>query len=282
MSLNDKAMIVTLNISSWTARKLDRKISKNIAKQYHADEEQSGNFNKQLLTKNDLEYISKAVSTARTFHIANTLPWGNNNDRLLPTKNYFEYMKTMQAIKDKFEIAVSDFIQKYPPLREEQRDRLGDMFDVNEYPDPSIISKKYKFEIGFSPVPDANDFRVEITESEKEEIKKAIEKRVQQSTKTMTDGLWNKLFTKVEKLNERLSKKGNHFQDSLIGNIKDVCELLPRLNVMDDPKLQETLEEVKVNLASIVPQNLREDMGVRSETKDKAEAILEKMRGYIS
>ena len=280
MSLNSKAMIVTLNISSWTARKLDRKVSDEIAEHHGANKDQAGNFNKQLLPKKAIKKVQTVVGAARTFHIENTLPWGQNNDRLLPTKNYYDYTNGMREIKDNFEIVVRDFIKNYAVLRESQRVNLGDMFNEADYPDPNIIGSKYKFDIGFGPIPDANDFRVAISDEERDELREAIEERVAKSTEVMTTGLWKKLMDKVEYMNMRLSKDESKFKDSLVTNIREVCELLPKLNVLDDPNLRIAIEEVESNLAHVDPQDLRNDDGVRSETQKKAEEILERMKGY--
>ena len=107
-----KKMLVYLNISFWAARKYDRKISQEIENQYNADD--AGRYNKILIAKEHLANIQKIISAARTFHYENTLPWSDNGGRLLPSTNYFAYVKAIQCYKDDFEREVSNFIRVYP------------------------------------------------------------------------------------------------------------------------------------------------------------------------
>ncbi|MDA3813714.1 MAG: hypothetical protein PF570_05610, partial [Candidatus Cloacimonetes bacterium] len=112
MSLNDKAMLVYLNISIWTARKYDKKISTEVENKYGADE--AGRYNKILIAKKNLSNIQKIISSARAFHYENTLPWSDNGGRLLPSANYFGYVKAIQCFKDDFEREVINFLRVYP------------------------------------------------------------------------------------------------------------------------------------------------------------------------
>lgn len=80
-NLTEKAMLVRLSISQWTARKYDKKISREVAS-LHNTSSDAGRYNKVLIAKQAIEAIQKIVSESRTYHYINTLAWeGRNNER---------------------------------------------------------------------------------------------------------------------------------------------------------------------------------------------------------
>jgi len=279
MSIHKKGMIVYLQISTWTARKYDRKISREIEDQYHANE--AGRYNKILIAKQSLSNIQKIVSNARNFHYENTLPWFDNGGRLLPAANYFDYIARIKEFKDKFEYEVNRFISMYSDYKVEARNRLNGMFRDDDYPNVETLLKKYALSTQINPIPDADDFRVTLNQSEVNNIKTAIEEQVRKSTDQAMTDLWLRLYKVVEHMVERLSKTEHKFKNSLVTNITELCELLPKLNITDDINLNIALNEIKIKLTEFSPTTLREDVAIRSSTAKEAENILNKMKHYL-
>src|SRR5574340_1123555 len=81
--LQQLAMLASLNISMWTARKYDRKVTTE-ATRSHGAAEDAGRFNKLLVPKTAIQPLEQAAGAARREHDEWTLPWGNNGERLLP------------------------------------------------------------------------------------------------------------------------------------------------------------------------------------------------------
>jgi len=275
MSLNDKAMLIYLNISFWTARKYDKRISQEIEDQYNADE--AGRYNKILIAKEHLSNIQKIISAARTFHYENT---HDNGGRLLPSANYFNYVKSIQSFKDNFEREVTNFLRVYPNLKDEARQRLNGMFDEDDYPDVYILETKFNIKSVILPVPEADDFRVNLTDDEVEDVCSSIREQVEASTESAMKDLWKRLFKVVSHMSERLSDPENKFKNSLVENIEDLCELLPKLNITDDPGLAVAVNEIKAKLTKNDSQTLRDNDVIRNNTAFEAQKIMNKMRHY--
>ena len=72
-SLSSRAMLCSLSISMWSARKHDPDASQEIAQRHgaHAD---AGRYHKVLLPKEALAEVQKIVSDARQEHYFMTLP----------------------------------------------------------------------------------------------------------------------------------------------------------------------------------------------------------------
>lgn len=64
------------------------------------------------------------------------------------------------------------------------------------------------------------------------------------------------------------------FRDSLVSNAVGLCDLLSRLNVTADPKLETCRKKLEVALTNISPGNLRDDDDLRLDVKSKVDEIL--------
>ena len=97
--ITSKAMLVTLSISCWNARKFDRKITREVAER-HKTTEKIGRYNKNLLpVEADLYLaISTAGWKARQVHYRETLPWSDEGSRILLGSNYFHYTESFRLL----------------------------------------------------------------------------------------------------------------------------------------------------------------------------------------
>ncbi len=278
--LRDDAMIVRLGISQWTARKFDAGVSQRIAGEYGVGTE-AGRYNKVLIAKEAIQVITKAVSAARTFHYENTLPWDDGGGRILPSKNFLTYSKEMRALRQKFEIAVKEFMGNYEVYREEARNKLGGMFKDSDYPGKFEIEHKFGFSTDIEPVPSADDFRVALQDRDAQRIRKQLEDRVNERVIIATKDLYVRLNSVVEKFADKLETKDAIFRESLVENVVELVNLLPKLNIGNDPKLEKLRKEVQKKICALEPETIRDDDKVRTKAADDAKAILDKMSGYF-
>lgn len=89
-SLSSRAMLCSLSISVWSARKHDPEALEEIAA-LHGARADAGQYNKLLFPKKALEEIHKIISEARQAHYFITLPWGDDGYRVLPAASYIEH-----------------------------------------------------------------------------------------------------------------------------------------------------------------------------------------------
>jgi hypothetical protein len=67
-----------------------------------------------------------------------------------------------------------------------------------------------------------------------------------------------------------------------VSNILELVDLIPGLNVLDDPTLNALGDEIKAKLGGVDPKDLRKDKGVRSQAAKDAEAIMARMAGFMN
>ena len=274
MHIQQRAMLVTLNIRQWTGRKYDKNASTEVEIANAATD--AGRFNKQLLDKKLLADVAKLTGQIREYHYTNTLAWSDNGDRLLPSSQYFKYTATMRTMRDQFSALVSQVAQRYPAEVQAARQRLGRMYNPDDYPDVSSIYARFDVSLSFMPMPDAQDFRVDIGQEAVDEIRTQITEALEQRQRTALNECWTRLNTAVQHMIDKLSDPKAVFRDSLVENLRELVELLPKLNFTDDQDLTDVCNAVRYSLL-IDPDRLRADPQLRKDTADTAQMIKERI-----
>lgn len=278
--IQNDAMIVHLSISRWTARKYDKAVTQKVLMDYSAGED-VGRFNKALVAKSALNAIDRAVTSARSYHYEQTLPWDDSGGRLLPMENFMQYTKDMRKFRENFDQAVKDFVENYPKYRDDAEECLKDMFNPEDYPSANDIERKFYFGTSIDPVPHSADFRVKLQKKDKTRLEKELEDRVNARLQTATEDLYQRLSGVTRRFVDTLSNPDAIFRDSLVDNAKELVNLLPRLNLTNNAELEGLRKEIASKLASCEPDNLRKVPEIRQKAVQDAEAILAKMNGFL-
>lgn len=264
-------MLASLNICQWSARKHDKAITNEVDKSHGAKD--GGRYNKLLIDKAALEPMEKIANAARSYHYKVTLPWGDNGDRLLVAALFMDYTKEMRDFKTQFQVSVNRFITDYPQLKVDARKRLGTMYDPNDY--PPNIADKFVMGWAFSPVPVANDFRVNLSADHVDAIKTDIEARMTERQVAAAKKVYERARKIVQKIAEQTSTKERRIYDSTIDNAREFVGLLPALNFTGDPELNRIGADLQILLVD--PDRLRQDHVLRQSTAKQAEALLARM-----
>ena len=277
--LDEKALLVKLSISQWTARKEDKKVTKEVEDNHHAAN--AGRYHKHLLAKTALEKIQKNVNEACTYHYTHTLPWSIDGQDILPTKIYFEYTQAIGKFKATHESNVTDFLFNYPQYIEEAKKRLNGLFKQEDYPPVDKLKKLFSFSIQFYPLPAASDFRVELGKDEIDRIKTDLERQLKNTEQQAIKDLWERLYKTVSHAAERLGDSKAVFRNTLIENIQELVNLLPKLNFTDNPDLEKMRREVESKLLKFSPEILRDDKQAREQTAKEAKNLLSGIKPYL-
>jgi len=275
--IGSNAMLVDLNISVWTGRKMDKKVSEEVDAS-KGTKARAGNYHKKLLAGSDkLEKVQKIVSAIRTWNYQNTLPWSDGGSRLLPMANFFDYKQTLNNFENQFTQAVDEFLVEYPQLVSSSAFTLGALFDRNEYPDVEELRNKFRFKYVFTPVPDAGDFRVDVEAEAKRELEEQYKSYYENKLNDAMQDAWDRLHEVLTHISERLDYSDENkkkFWDSTITNAQELCELLTKLNVTNDPKLEQARQQLERALHGVEPADVRESEGIRKNVKSKVDEIL--------
>jgi hypothetical protein len=280
ISIASSAMLVELSISSWTARKLDKKVSTQVDLDKQT-KTRAGNYNKNLLAGTGfLDTITKYAANARAWHISQTLPWSDNGLRLLPMSNFMTYKQNLTTLETNYQALVDKFIVAYPNLVSAAAFQLGDLFNRDEYPEAEKIVSKFKFTVNYLPVPMAGDFRIDIGEEAKAELVKNCERAYNDRLNNAMKDAWGRLHECLMRMSERLAdnEKGEKkiFRDSLVENAVELVDLLKHFNLTGDTNMELARNELAVAIMNHDADDLRESFVARESVKKKVDDILSK------
>jgi hypothetical protein len=279
MNLNDRALLVSLNIGGWSGRRIDKRVTQDIASA-NGVTTSAGRYNKSLLPNCDLlSDIQQKDNHIRAKFYENTLPWGVEGQQILPVSNYLTFMNDFRREKAERTQLVSNFVSQYDALRVRAQTDLGPLFNPDDYPDSDRIAEKFYMDLQVMPVP-TTDFRVQISSEELTRIQQDVETRVQKAQNTAMNDLWQRVFDKVKHIAEKCADPKAIFRDSMIENARELCELLPRLNFADDPHLETMRQEIEAKLLRH-PEALRTNPVLRQDTAIEAKAIMDKMSVFM-
>src|ERR1019366_6705120 len=96
--LASRAMLTTLRIRQWSARKLDRKVTDEINSAHHASAD-AGRYNKSLVAKDSLAKIQTVANGARDFLYSQTSPWGDDGPRIPSAKQYLHFTAGLATMR---------------------------------------------------------------------------------------------------------------------------------------------------------------------------------------
>jgi len=277
-NISSRALIVNLNVSQWSGRKLDKTVTKEVT-DAHAAAEDAGRFNKLLIDKAALAPVQTIAGAARLYVYAQTLPWGDNGDRVLMSSNYFAFSAKMREYEVEFAAAVDTLVEKFSEFVDRARFRLNSMFQESDYPDVSEIRDKFRMRYTIKPVPTADDFRVDIGDDVVEELKAQIAVENGRIVREAMDSVWDEIKTTMSHLHGKLADPKAIFKASTIESIEDLIERIPHLNLTNDPDLIRFRHELKTSLSGLDPKELRKDELVRKYAAEDTKRIMDQFGG---
>lgn len=279
MSLTASSMIVELNISVWTANKLDRETTDTVTDDNHAARDAVRVHKNLLAGTTARKELADYAASCRLWHNLRTLPWADKGGRLLPTSSFMDYKAEANVRRDQFNRMCSAFLDDYPRLVAEAPQAMGSLFKASDYPNPQEVASKFDFRLVFSPVPEAGDFRVDVGQAELEELRGEYEisfqKRIEEAMREPWDRMHKLLLNMSNKLTDLdgdETKKRYH--DSLITNATSLCEMLTHLNITKDPQLEAARGQLEALMMGLTIEDLKDDAAHRASVKGRVDGIL--------
>ena len=278
MSISNAAMLVELNISVWTANKIDKDASRKVADDNRASAD-AGQFRKNLMAGSHLrKEIADYAAGCRLWHNTRTMPWADRGPRLLPTSLFFDYKTEANARCAYFMDKREQFGREYPNLQRTAQNYLGDLYDPADYPSLEEVMAKFDFRLVFSPVPDAGDFRLDLPAQELDAMRTQYEAQANERVAAAMKDQWGKLHDMVSRMSDKLvepeDEDKRRWHDTFLTNAQEMCQMLTHLNVTKDPSLESARRQLERAIAGVEIDHIKEDITVREDVKEKLDAIL--------
>ena len=284
--LSRKATLVKLTTSSWSGRKVDKRVTHETNARYHASDD-AGEYRKRLVEKVALERVGRAETAARTVFEKYTKPWSKGMG-ILPNALHADFSKEIREIQREHGEAADEFAAAYSNHIEEMKRKLNGMFDEADYPHPARIRGKFSLNVKPFPVPDAGDFRSDVLDANtiedmKREMTEASEQVLQEAMKDTVKQISEAVGHMASKLREYGNQSGKKvfFFDSLVDNVRDLAKLLPAFNLTNDPALTAVTNRIVKELTHDDAKELRANPQARAAVQKSAEDILKDVESLL-
>lgn len=280
-SLSSAAMLVELSISVWTGRKKDKRATADVTATNQAKSGVAA-VNKKLMAEcAELEAIQKFAANVRTFHYSATLPWTDTGIRCNTTARFFGYHEQITAFETEYWRLVDNFLSAYQWEKDKAQASLGAMWYADDYPTIEALRSKFAFRINYIPMPEAGDWRVDISNEAQQQLKEQYEQYVGDRLKQATADVYRRCSEAVTRLINSMDwEKGEKAKRMYQSTFDSVCELV---DIMQDFNLtgDTTMEALRKQLATVMDgvslEAIKEDHALRAEKKQQLEQAIKSL-----
>jgi len=231
---------------------------------------------------NGLGELQSFFNSWRAAHNTLTRYWDQGN-RLLVAKLLPQYMEMREKFITLTPEEVGKFLdEEYGKWRNTAPDRMGDLFNEQDFPSLQECKESITWENVVTPLPEAQQLKkiAAITPDLYEYFEKSTQEQVKNAVRQVREETWSDLITPVQKIVDTLSKDRPRIFDSLLTNLHDIINLVPAFNdVCHDPKLIEFANMAKAELDGITAEDLRTDPTIKKQALTAAQALLASFGG---
>lgn len=279
--LNERAVLVRLSLSCFSVKRTDKQATEEVLLKHLAGQD-AGKFKKNIVPKSAIDPIVKHHTAWRQWHYDRTLPWNEDGLRILPTIGLMEYNDGTRQRRIKHDMLVNEFVSNWPAYKAAAKVELNGLYNEGDYPSDDAIRDKFGVSLTFNPVPTGGDFRIDVARDIVTEMAESTNKAVAEAQKEAVKDVWQRLANPLLHLANKLREPDGKFRDSIIGNVLEVAELAPKLNVLGDDRLDKLAEEIRETFGSTNPDDLRKSKFSRNEAMQKADELVAKLAGYMA
>ena len=272
--LAGKAVLMRLSIGSPGTQRADRTTSEKVKASEHLGQN-SGKWVKELYPPAAMVEIRRLDGEAQRYHAAVTLPF-DTGCGILPAGIIMEYGDRMRRFKSMRSALIAEFIEKYPTFVEWARQEHNGTFDASLY-DVKKAEAAFYFRTEPIPVPDSSHFETTVTSLLGVDAE-SVDQRVRDAGVEAQQELLRRMIEPVSHMARTLAKDSPKIFDTLTGNLAEMAELVPKLNLAGDAELDAIAKEM-ADLAKYKREDLKKDI-FKSEARKQAEAVLKKLEGY--
>jgi len=294
ISLATSAVLVSAEVSVWSATKQDRLISNEVTTAKKADHS-AGRYVKNLLAddpthKQLLNYRQTVYNWLRR----STYDWSGSL-RLLPVINLPKFKAEFHQHEKSYFALRDAFLDKYPTIVSNMAFKQGDMFDRSEYPSVDQIKDKFRIRLYVSEVP-MSDYRCAIAEDLAEDLKLTYQRQINDEiVPQVMEEISHQFMEVMESISHccgvdeistssdgEVKTKKRKIYEGTIEKARALCETFRGFNLTNDAEMAQMSESLKNVLNGVVAEDLRESDAVRESVKQGVDDILTKFGVFQS
>ena len=188
-----------------------------------------------------------------------TLPFPEPGVRLIRQDNVASFSQQLTEFRDELHDAVDELASHYSEIRREARDRLGSLYDADDYPE----SLRGLFQLDWDfPSVDPPEYLRRLAPDLYQEECQRVQARFQEAVQLAEQAFTAEFSKLVAHLCERLDWGGPEgarkvFRDSAVANLREFFNRFQVLNVGSCEELDDLIERARSIVEGVQPDELR-------------------------
>lgn len=266
MSIHNRAVLLRCTVNKWDGAIRDVSASRQFMAQHNMDKD-SGVFSKYLVSKSALKPIEQAVAQVRRFHQSMTIPWSLDGVGLITNDRLLDYTRGMREHKEAFSNAVNHFLMHYDIHISNARKRLGDRFDLSEFPTIENLRSRFGIDIQPLPVPSSGHILIDLTSAGID--KSEIDREVERATNKAMERMWVSIYTRLDQIREVLDDPKHRVHKSHFDLLGDFVNKLEDFNMFNSQQFKDFVAFVRLRILGVPLEEVKHDPLVRKEVADR-------------
>jgi hypothetical protein len=187
-----------------------------------------------------------------------TLPFTEDGIRLLPKVHIDDFNTQMKNYRDILQEYVQELQNNLYDIKEEAKNRLGSLFNSQDYPDSVLNSFSVAWDF---PSVEPPDYLLKIAPQVYEQMKEQVVAKFQQAVTLAETTFLAEFHQMIEHLHECLQPNPDGtkkvFRDSAVKNLEEFFTRFKELNIGSNDELEKVIHQAEELVNGIKPKDLR-------------------------
>jgi hypothetical protein len=269
-SLSRECLLITLKAGAFTGAILAPKLARKVAAEHKG---QTHAFRTSLVAIDTATRLpmQSVISRARLWVAEHSSDWGGGR-RIIKASRLPEFHAKIAEFQAALQSAKDEFLKNYPQVVAAAKKRLGEAFDLVEFPTKEWLDSRYYINFHAEPITDLNDVRVTgLTQAQVADIRKEMAAAYAAGIAGAQRALMDKLLL----LANRVATV--EFRETVVSDAEDLLAQVEKLNIVADPAITEhaaKLREVfRGARAELLKQDTPQSIALRNAMKQKAQVV---------
>ena len=256
-TIADNNMLVSLNRKKPSVSKqVDVEVRDAVREEYG---DESLTLSKHLFKQGGVRLLLRKIDRIYDWHKEHTVPYVDRGDRILPGTFYKQYAAYMLTAIQEVDTARADVIANWAShVQQDMAYRTQKAMDAGrgalikaqpvseaEYPTAYEAESMFSVKYGVKPIPKGEHLLTCVPQWQKDQLNDEMDEIVDVVRADLIKRMLAPVQAAAAKLSIPIGEKGSIFRDTLIDNLQSALTTASQLNISDDPKVKQAIDEMR-------------------------------------
>ncbi len=216
------------------------------------------------------------------FWKGNSLPYPEPGVRLIKHDQIVAFDQALVDYRAELERATQNLSDHYEELRGLARERLGSLFNADDY--PSSLAGEFDLQWDFPSIEPPDYLRhlnPQLYEQECQRVQNRFDEAVQLAEQAFLDELSGLVQHLADRLKGDVDGKPRIFRDSALENFTEFFGRFQSLNIRSNEQLDQLVERARNILRGVEPDQLRSSTSLREQLSSQLASVQTSLDGLL-